>query len=269
MSRGIETGAANDGDSGVFTSENVTIAACVAVPLLAFALLACFCAVRRRNRGDNGDGSAGAWAAGSSAKGGGGGAVVSGHAGAAAAAGTGAAAGHRATDSGGKVYPDPRSPSPRNSLRVQEMNLAEHIVVGASAAGRARDRTGAGEGKTKNPKKFARCESDTAFAMTSSEDITDDLIRGGGAHGGGSDSSGGAGTGRSSSPPGYEDDAAGSVFDSEGDLVENGWGVATRENMTRTGPPSYEATRRREQQTNSERALARGAATAGRHGIGR
>lgn len=259
MSREIETGVADDGESGVFTTDNVTMAAYVAVPLLAFALLACFCAIRRRNRSDSDDGSAGAWAGGSSAKGGrsNSNAAVTGHADAAAAAGAGAATGHRATDGGGKVFPDPRSLSPGNSLslQVEDMNLAEHIVVGASGAGGAGAAAaaaagrgeqggagGAGGGKTKNPKKFARCESDTAFAMTSSENITDDFVGGGGARSGGSDSSGGAGTGRSSSPPGFEDDAAGSVFDSA-----DSWAMA-RENKTRTSPPSYEQTRRREQQ---------------------
>ncbi|CAM9143593.1 unnamed protein product, partial [Ectocarpus sp. 6 AP-2014] len=51
-SRGVDTvEAASEGgdEGGVFTTSNMTVTAYVAVPLLAFALLACFCA-RRRNR---------------------------------------------------------------------------------------------------------------------------------------------------------------------------------------------------------------------------
>lgn len=277
--------AADTGDDGVLSSKNITVAAYVAVPLLAFALLACFCA-RRRSRDDSARTAARhSWAKSGGSAGLGG---LGGH----APRGREAAIGGTLDSSGAgsrKVLPTSSSLSPkptrkssramRNDIDLEEMNLAGDLVVGGGAAAAAGAGAGGPREKGKSgkakAKKFAQCGADTAFAMTSSEDVIDDhameragaaAARGGaayGARGGGeSDSSGGAGTGRSSSPAGYEeDDAAASTFEGgsmgrrvedDDELSENGWGSSY--SASHRGPPSYEETQRREQRDRDREA---------------
>eukprot|EP00752_Nemacystus_decipiens_P009426 g8429.t1 len=297
--------SAGTGDDGVFSSDNITVAAYVAAPLLAFSLLACFCARRRRREPDSASAAAvNPWAKGGTSAGveGSGGYAPRGRS-AAVAGGSGGLALDNSSAGSRKILPSSSSFSPvpeRNNSRVmekapdlEEMNLAGHLVVGggASAAGGAGAGSSRENGKSgkHRAKKFAQCGSDTAFAMTSSEDVVDDAttaagVRAGaagggaayGARGGGeSDSSGGAGTGRSSSPAGYdeytahersiEDDAAASTFDArsmgrrveEDELSENGWGPSgSRDNSHARsgGPPSYEETQHREQREREREA---------------
>eukprot|EP00903_Cladosiphon_okamuranus_P006618 g6465.t1 len=291
--REVETAeATGSGDEGFFSSKNITVAAYVAAPLLAFALLACFCA-RRRSRDSARTGTRDSWAKEAGAAGLGG---WDGHA-SRGENGNAAVAGATEQDNGApgstKVFPAPSSISPRpgrkssrtmmNTLDVEDMNLAGGLVVGggtaATAAGASREN---GNNKTR-AKKFARCGSDTAFAVTSSEDLDNDAVGGGAARGGGeSDSSGGAGTGRSSSPAGYDDDAAASAFDGgsigqrmeeDDEMSENGWGSSynARGERLSGGLPSYEEAQRSQsnRERNSEHTLARAAARAGRSGASR
>lgn len=269
--------AADTGDDRVLSSKNITVAAYVAAPLLAFALLACFCARRRSRDSDSARTAArNSWAKGGASAGLGG---LGGHG---QQGGNAAVAGAPSLDSGApgstKIFPTSRSLSPKrknsrvmtNAVDLEEMNLAGDLVVGGTAAAVVGASKGRGNNKNSKPQKFARCGSDTAFAVTSSEDVGDAAAAGGRAatrggaaysdRGGGgveSDSSGGAGTGRSSSPAGYEDDAAASAFDGgsmgrrvqeDDELSENGWGSFRRTSMDKagSGPPSYEETQRRD-----------------------
>lgn len=250
-SRAVETLDTTDtgGDEGVFSSKNVTVAAYVAAPLLAFALLACFCA-RRRSRGPDSARTAArnSWAKGGAPAGPGG---MGGH-------GSAAVGGARSLDNGGaagstKIFPASGSLSPKpsrknsrgmtNGLDLEEMTLAGGLAArgGAAGAGAGASRGKGKDGGKAKAKKFSQYGADAAFAMTSSEDVggggaagagAEPVLGGaaygarGGGGGDGSDSSGGAGTGRSSSPAGYdeddvmgesdrylEDDAAASAFD--------------------------------------------------------
>lgn len=308
--RGVDAAdtAGADDEDGVFTSNNITVAAYIAAPLLAFALLACFCA-RRRSRQNDSATVAGAGAVagtggepwmkndGTPAHVGGAGAVVA--AGAVSRSNSRRSDKHSdigASSSSTKIFPTNRSISPKSSRNGSRgvrdfdgLNLAGGLVVGQGAAGTPKGRRPAGQ----NPKQFARCESDTAFAVTTTN--TEDAGYVGDARSSGGSSGGGV-TGRSNSPPGYDDDmvqsvdddAAASAFDGSGrfgiaaaagaaraaedddDLSENGWGsfrktsdaaaAADHQAASRgsRAPPSYQETRRRDERMSREQQ--------GRHG---
>lgn len=296
--RKVETlEATGSDDEGVLSSKNITVAAYVAAPLLAFALLACFCARRRSRDPDSARTAArDSWAKGGGAAGLGG---LGGHA-PRGGNGNAAVAGATKRDNGvpgsTKIFPASSSLSPKperknsrammNTLDLEDMNLAGDLVVGGGAPAAAAGASRGNGKKHAKAKKFARCESDTAFAVTSSEDVADAAAADDSAGAGGAAyrARGGAGTGRSPSPTGYDDDAAASAFDGgsigrrmeeDDEMSESGWGSSYNARGARlsSGLPSYEETQttrsHSNRERNSERTLARAAATAGRPGASR
>lgn len=228
-----------DDDGGSFPSSTIAVAGYVAAPLLGFALLLCFYARCRRGSGDAAsartasqahwmkDGAVG---------------------GTAAVAGVNGAAGsmHGGSHGGGSGSAAGR---PMNASQqqqdVNQLNLAEHIAVGGVA--------GASGSRDTKPRAIARCGSDTAFSMTDRDDNPEDAVVGG--SGSGSDSNRGVGTGQSAFPAGYEegvkssfDNAAGSVFYAAGKPPASKSVAGVSSNRER----------------NSDRALSRAAAHAGR-----
>lgn len=300
----MDTADAGDSDSGVFTSSNITVAAYVAAPLLAFALLACFCARRRSRRHED------ATVAGAAVGGdpwmknegtprhlGGAGDVVGAGGIARSDSRRGEKRGELVAGGSTKVFPTCSSVSPKKSKSrngfsaeqqgaggrgLDEINLAEGLVVGEGAAATPKERR---RGQS-NPRQFARCESDTAFAVTTTSADYDhgvNVVQSSGSSGGGV-------TGRSNAPPGYDDDdvmrsvdddAAASKFDGDGryaagargggraaedddDLSENGWGSfrnasdsgargAEGDSRGSRAPPSYRETRRLEDEQQRRR----------------
>lgn len=298
-SRGTDTldTASDADDGGSFTSSNIAVAAYVAAPLLGFALLLCFCA--RRRRGSRDAASARTASHESWVKDGavGGTAAVSGVRGTSDSMNRGGISprggSHMRNGSSGSAQIVPMSSS-MSAPNDPQVNRAQHTAVGGVAGASGRKRGG------KKPRPIAESGTDTAFSMT--DDV--EFGGGGDGGGGGSDSSRGAGTGRSASPAGYDedmnpidDDAAASVFCTEGrpparavaerggdgsrdiddDLSENGWGSVKSGSR---GLPAYAETQPRDdgqwksdilvsrassnRERNSDRALSRAAAHAGR-----